>query len=81
MSADMKKIEIYFLFDDYTWSTEIIEVPAEVADSESEDCYKNWLVSPAGKAFRDTWACNTVGTGVHWWGADTDNPRVAEADT
>jgi len=76
----MKKIELYFLLDDYTWCTAIVEVPAEIADSMSEDCYNAWLVTPAGQEFMNSWSGSTVCTGVYRWGVDVDDPRVDDGE-
>jgi hypothetical protein len=54
----MKKITALLVFGDIGghWETEAVEVPEEVAESESQDVFLEWVYSDGGKQFRDSWA-------------------------
>ncbi len=63
-----KKIEVYFLTE-YGWDTGMVEVPADVAQSESQDAFLNWVHSEKGEGFRETWTPSMVAVFVANWNA------------
>lgn len=39
----MVDVEFYFLLDDSTWNTDIVEVPESIANTENNDAILDWF--------------------------------------
>lgn len=67
--------EVAFLTE-YGWSVDKVDVPSDVAMSESQDRFIEWVYSDDGSAFRDSWETRehaTVAVFVMAWPRDIDD--------
>ncbi len=87
----MKKIEVMFADTNGFWESHAVEVPDEIAQSESQDAFLTWVYhTPEGKSFQESWQgdCMAVfvlsfswdGDDPEWDGDDLDDPNDPEDD-
>lgn len=76
----MKKIEVYFIRDDYTWESGPVSVPDDIYQSQSEDAFQKWLhFSDEGKKFVSSWDKHVICVTVYSWddqGFDEDEEEI-----
>lgn len=69
----LAKVEVYFLGENNNWSSEVVDIPVDVAKAESHDAFIKWLYSPQGEFVRETWTewqRDVVGAYVMSWRDD-----------
>lgn len=66
----MRKIEVFFVCERNNWFNEVIEVPDEVAVSESQDVFEAWTQSPEAFDFRESWDKDVIAVFVMSWRGD-----------
>lgn len=66
------RVEVFYLYDDGTWETGFAEVPFEVAKTESQDAFTEWVYGPSGEAFRNKWYPGTVSVGIFNWSSNNE---------
>lgn len=71
-----RHVEVFVLSDSSGWGTELVEIPEEVASSESQDRFLEWVYSEAGEVFRAEWGRSVFAVFVCSWVVDGDDPRL-----
>lgn len=68
-------VEVVFLDDHGGWESKIINVPEEIASTQSQDAFIKWVYSDSGADFRLTWADGTISVYVMSWRGDLQEPE------
>lgn len=65
--TETAQVDVFFISDRGGWTTEVIEIPKAVADTESQDAFIKWVYSDEGDRFRAGWGSNILAVFVCSW--------------
>lgn len=77
----LSKVEVVFLDEHQGWDSMVVEIPEEVAKTQSQDAFIKWVYSAEGERFRRTWHKDVMSVYVMSWRDDLDasgHPAVAD---
>lgn len=75
----LEKVEVVFLDENRGWDTMLVDIPKEVADTESEDAFLAWAYGREGEKFRASWHRDVIAVHVMSWRGDLqDHPGLED---
>jgi hypothetical protein len=77
----LSKVEVVFLDEHQGWDSMVVEIPEDVAETQSQDAFIKWVYSDEGERFRKTWHKGVMSVYVMSWRDDLDasgHPAVAD---